>query len=90
MRREGQREGEKHQCVVASCTPHTLRTWPVTQACALTGNQTGDPLVHRTVLNSLNHTNQGGLCTSYTNPVCFSLLAAFNLETNPKISMITV
>ena len=22
-------------------------TWPMTQACALTGNQTGDSLVHR-------------------------------------------
>ena len=36
-----------------------LRTWPVTQACALTGNQTSDPLVHRQVLNPLNHTCQG-------------------------------
>ena len=26
-----------------------------TQACALTGNRTGDPLVHRPVLNSLSH-----------------------------------
>ena len=33
--REGEREGEKHQCVVASL----LGTWPATQACALTGNQ---------------------------------------------------
>ena len=32
--REGEREGEKHQCVVASCTL-LLRTWPATQACAL-------------------------------------------------------
>ena len=35
--REGEREEEKHQCVVAS---HMLPlgTWPATQACALTGN----------------------------------------------------
>ena len=35
--REGEREGEKHQCVVAS---HILPlgTWPATQVCALTGN----------------------------------------------------
>ena len=34
-------------------------TWPATQACALTGNQTGDPLVHRQVLSPLSHTSQG-------------------------------
>ena len=35
------------------------------QACALTGNRTGDPLVHRAALNPLNHTSQGWL------PTCF-------------------
>ena len=35
--REGEREGEKHQYVVASRTP-LLGTWPAIQACALTGN----------------------------------------------------
>ena len=38
--REGEREGEKHQC--ASLVP-PLVTWPATQACALTGNRTSDP-----------------------------------------------
>ena len=38
--------------------PH-LGTQPATQACALTGNQIGDPLVHRPVLNPLSHTSQG-------------------------------
>ena len=38
---------------------HFLGSWPETQACALTGNQTGDPLVCRPVLNPLNHTSQG-------------------------------
>ena len=33
-------------------------TWPATQACALTGNQAGDSLVHRLVLNPLSHTSQ--------------------------------
>ena len=32
---EGEREGEKHQCVLASCTPPTKGTWPATQAGAL-------------------------------------------------------
>ena len=36
-----------------------LGTWPATQACALTGNQTSDSLVHRPVLNPLSHTSQG-------------------------------
>ena len=35
-----------------------LGTWPATQACALTGNQTSDPLVRRPVLNPLSHTSQ--------------------------------
>ena len=35
--REGEREGETHQCVVASHAP-LLGTWSTTQACALTGD----------------------------------------------------
>ena len=36
-----------------------LGSWPATQACALTGNRTCNPLVHRLALNPLSHTNQG-------------------------------
>ena len=36
-----------------------LRTWPATQAHALTGNQTSDPLVHRLALSPLSHISQG-------------------------------
>ena len=36
-----------------------LGTWPAAQACALTGIQTGNPLVCRPVLNPLSHTSQG-------------------------------
>ena len=36
-----------------------LGTWPTTQACALTGNRTSDPLVLRLMLNPLSHTRQG-------------------------------
>ena len=57
--REGEREEKKYQCVVASCTPHNGEPDPTTQACALTGNQTGNPLVCRLVLNPLSHTSQG-------------------------------
>ena len=34
-------------------------TWPATQACALTGIQTGDPLGHRPAINPLSYTSQG-------------------------------
>ena len=33
-------------------------TWPATQACALTGNRTGDLLVCRPAHNPLSHTSQ--------------------------------
>ena len=36
-----------------------LGTCPMTQACALTGNRTGDLLVLRLVLDQLSHTSQG-------------------------------
>ena len=36
-----------------------LGTWPTTKACALTGNRTSNPLVHRLLLNPLSHTSQG-------------------------------
>ena len=36
-----------------------LATCPTTQACALTGNRTGDPLVCSLALNPLSHTSQG-------------------------------
>ena len=45
--REGEREEEKHQWGVLPLTCPLLGTWPATQACALTGNPTSDPLVHR-------------------------------------------
>ena len=61
--REGEREGEIYQCVVASHTP-LLGAWPATQACALTGNQTSDLSVHRPALNPLSHTSQGPISTN--------------------------
>ena len=35
-----------------------LGSWPTTQACALTGNRTGDPLVCRALLNPLSYSSQ--------------------------------
>ena len=40
-------------------------TWPATQACALTGNQTSDPLVCRMALNPRSPASQGS--TSFLN-----------------------
>ena len=40
-------------------------TWPTTQACALTGNQTSSSLVHRPTLNPLSHSSQGCLIDFY-------------------------
>ena len=34
-----------------------LGTWPSTQVCTLTGNETSDPLVLRLALNPLSHTS---------------------------------
>ena len=50
------REGERN---INMWLHPLLGTWPTTQACTLTGNQTGDPLVHRSVLNPLSYTSQG-------------------------------
>ena len=48
--REGEREAEKHNVWLPLMCP-LLETWPATQACALTGNRTAHPLIHRPALN---------------------------------------
>ena len=63
--REGEIEGEKHQCVVVFHTPPPPGTWPTTQACAPTGNRTSDPLVCRPALNPLSQTSQGCTCSCW-------------------------
>ena len=50
-----------------------LGTWPETQPCALTGNQTIDPLVHRLAPNPLSHISQG------------SVKIVFKIETNLQV-----
>ena len=55
-RRKGRRKTS--MCGIFHMPPLT-GTWPATQACALTGNWTGDPLLHSLVLNPLSHTSQG-------------------------------
>ena len=61
LERRGGREKERERSInvwLPLMLP-PLRTWPTTQACALTGNQTGNTLVHRPALNPLSHTSQG-------------------------------
>ena len=55
--REKEREGNTNAWLPPTCP--LLGTWPTTQACALTGNGTGDPFVHRPALNPLSHTSRG-------------------------------
>ena len=47
-------------CGCSLLTP-ALGTWPATQACALTGNQMGNPLVRRPELNPRSHPSQGSV-----------------------------
>ena len=54
-----EKERERNIYVWLPLAHPQLGTWPATQACALTGNRTGDPLVRRLALNPLNHTSQG-------------------------------
>ena len=48
------KERERNVNVWLPLTHPLLGTWPATQASALTGNQTGDPLIHRLALNLLS------------------------------------
>ena len=56
---KGERKKERNLNVWLSLVHPVLGTWPATQACALTGNQTGNPLVCWPVLNPLSPTSQG-------------------------------
>ena len=60
--RQRRRKGEKtggniNVWLPLACPPPG--TWPATQACALTGNQTSVLLVRRPALSPLSHTSQG-------------------------------
>ena len=55
--REKERERNTNVWLCLMCPG--LGTGPAIQACALTGNWTHDPLVHRSELNPLSHTSQG-------------------------------
>ena len=54
-----EQEGKRNISVRLPFTRTLLETRPATQACALTGNPTSDPLVSRTVVNPLSYASQG-------------------------------
>ena len=59
-RGEGREKERKRNISVWLPLAHPqLGTWRATQACALTGDQTGDPSVSRSVLNPLSQPSQG-------------------------------
>ena len=53
----GERKDKERERLPLTWPP--LGTWPATEACALTGNQTSNPLVCRSMLSSLSYSNQG-------------------------------
>ena len=62
MFREGEgkeKERERNITVWLPLIRPLLGTWPETQACALTENRTGNPLILRLSLSPLSHTSQG-------------------------------
>ena len=86
--RRGERREKERERNIKVWLPHTcpsLGTWPTTQACALTGNRTRDPLVCRYALNPLNHTSQGSCLnfpyTPRTGLPAFVLLPAAIINT---------
>ena len=57
MGKEGEREGEKHPCVVASHAP-TTRDLVHNPGMCPDRESSGNPLVRRSALSLLNHTSQ--------------------------------
>ena len=56
-----EKERERNTNVWLPLLRPPLRTWPTTQARALTRNWTSDPLVHGPALNPPSHTSQGSM-----------------------------
>ena len=77
-RREKEREKNINVWLPLACP--LLGTWPTIQTCALTGNGTSNPLVHRPELSPLSHTSQGTLYTNLIKAVFFSLTKKNHLE----------
>ena len=59
FREKGRGERERNINVWLPLMCPLLGTWPTAHTCALTGNQTGSPLVPRPTLSPLSRTSQG-------------------------------
>ena len=57
-----------------------LGTWPATQACALTGNQAPNLLVHRPALNPLSHTSWKTIYTALFTEHYLSVIKFVNFD----------
>ena len=57
----GEKERERNISAWLPLECPLLGTWPTTQARALTGNRTSDPLVCRLAQNPLSHASRGSL-----------------------------
>ena len=72
-----EKERERNINVWLPLVPPLLGTWPETQACALTGNLTSNPLVRRPALNPLSHANQAFPILSSKEKIDFSIMLFF-------------
>ena len=57
-RKEGEREGEEHQCVLASCEPPTGALAHIPGMCP-DWEKNQRPLVQRPAFHPMSHTSQG-------------------------------
>ena len=78
QRRRREKERKRNVNAWLPLTRPLLGTWPATQACALTGNWTSNPLVPMSQLNTLSHTSQGWIAIFLSQATlhqdCFSSL----------------
>ena len=85
---EMEKEGE-WETSMCGCLLHAPYWGPVQQprACALTGNQTGNPLVHRPTLNPLNYTSQCSISLFLTATYqVFHIIESYFLLSHPLLT----
>ena len=79
-----EKERERNINVQLPLAGLSLETQPATQACALTGNRTSNPLVCRPALNPLSHTSRGSLQLAL---VPFKGICRSNRKVTPNYSL---
>ena len=77
----GERKRERNISVWLPLKCPLLGTWPAIQACALTGNQTSGPLVHRPELNPLSYTTQASVFFLIVLPLWYEWKVLANTST---------